>query len=78
MPRSSFLTGMGTIFNIAGSSYSYNFSRTPQEADAKAIASDWKMVGQDLRSVIATFKKENEPQLRFDFMSSDKFQSSKA
>ncbi len=51
-PRSSVLTGMGTLLNLAGSYYFYNISSTPAEADARALASDWKIVGQDFRHVL--------------------------
>jgi hypothetical protein len=32
--------------------YSYNYTETPQEADRRAIASDWKAVGDELRRAI--------------------------
>jgi hypothetical protein len=47
-PASSFLTGAGSVFALAGSYYSYNRSSTPQEADERAIRSDWAMIGQDI------------------------------
>ena len=40
--------------------YNYNISATPEEADARAIASDWRVVGQDLvRAVEAVKSKLN-------------------
>jgi len=51
-PRSSVLTGMGTLLNLAGSYYFYNISATPAEADTRALASDWKIIGQDLSHVL--------------------------
>lgn len=46
----SFLTGAGRVLDLGGAleHYSYNISRTPEEADALAIANDWAVVGQDL------------------------------
>lgn len=38
------------MLNIGGNFFYYNYSRTPQAADGKAIRSDWQMVGQDIRN----------------------------
>jgi len=51
-PKSSFLTGMGSILNIAGSYYDYNYSKSNAEDDFKAIKSDWQMIGNDMQKVI--------------------------
>ena len=48
----SFLSGAGTVINIAGNYYQFNESETDQEADNRAITSDFNMVGQDLLDVI--------------------------
>ena len=53
-PRSSFLTGMGSVLNISGKYFDFNYSKSEAESDAKAIASDWGMVGQDLQHVLDT------------------------
>jgi len=53
-PRNSFGIGLGSTFNIAGNYYKFNYSKTDQEADAKAIENDWGVIGQDLAD---TFKK---------------------
>lgn len=57
--RSSALTGMGTLLSLAGSYYLYNISKTPAEADQRAIASDWAMVGQDFQAVLSKEAKAN-------------------
>lgn len=49
----SFLTGAGTVFNLAGSSFIYAYSKSKEEADAKAIASDWAMTGVDIQAVLS-------------------------
>jgi hypothetical protein len=46
---STFLGGMAMAFNVAGNFHDYNRMKTPVEADAYALASDWIMVGQDIR-----------------------------
>lgn len=58
----SFLTGMARSLDLAATieQVSYNISRTPQEADAWAIANDWAVVGQDLKAAIAQLRAELE------------------
>jgi hypothetical protein len=46
---SSFLMGVGSVLAIQGHLYNYNASEEP---DGIAIAQDWKMVGQDIRSAL--------------------------
>ena len=41
------------MFCLAGSDVVANISRTPAEADHRAIRTDWAMVGQDLEKVLA-------------------------
>jgi hypothetical protein len=65
VPRSSVLTGMGTLLNMAGSYYFYNVSPNPAEADSRALASDWKIIGEDFRQVLSEEKKRfNDTQLQ--------------
>jgi hypothetical protein len=40
--------GCARLLDIAGSFDRYNTSQSPEEADARAIYSDWRMVGEDL------------------------------
>lgn len=44
----SFLTGLGTVMDIGGSLLVYNSSPSGTEADERAIASDWAVVGSDI------------------------------
>lgn len=56
-PKQDFISGLGTIFNVAGNYYTFNHSSNP---DIKAIESDWAMVGQDiLESFDQAKKKKN-------------------
>jgi hypothetical protein len=57
-PKSSFFIGIGSAFNIFGNYYKFNTSKTPLEADFKAIQSDWGVVGQDIEKSIKIIKKE--------------------
>lgn len=49
--RPSFLTGVARVFDLGAtlSRHSYNDGMDADQADASAIASDWGVVGDDLR-----------------------------
>jgi hypothetical protein len=59
-PTGGFLTGAGSVFNIAGSYFLYNATSEDEDADSRAIACDWSMVGQDIRDAMGGFSKETE------------------
>ena len=48
----SFTSGLGRTLDLFGLYDKYNISATPAEADAKAIAADWFVVGQDISDAI--------------------------
>lgn len=52
----SVLSGAGRLLDWYGFLNTYNSSRTPQEADAKAMFSDWRIVGQDIDDAIVEFE----------------------
>ena len=57
-PKFSFLSGMGSAFDITGNYYTFDFPKTSEEAfarDSEAINSDWQSLG-----VIFSFEKGNE------------------
>ncbi len=62
----NWLTGVGTLFNFASPYYCYNVSPTEQEADARALFSDWSMVGEDLRGAMRRFDRKDARQLELD------------
>jgi hypothetical protein len=43
-------TGIGRLFDLWGTFDWYNFSPSPEAADARAVKADWLMVGRDLRN----------------------------
>lgn len=47
--RPSFFEGVARIVDLGGSLNAYNRSRTPEEADARAIYEDWRALGHDVR-----------------------------
>lgn len=54
---SSFIIGMGSVLNISGSYFNYNYSNTGTEADNKAIQRDWEIIGQELFNAIPVIEK---------------------
>ena len=46
----STLSGAGRVIDLMGTFDRYNRSASPQEADARALFSDWLAVGRDLMS----------------------------
>jgi len=59
----SFASGAARIFDLFGQYDEYNRSETTLEADAKAIAADWLIVGQDLSDAIEYDEDESELQV---------------
>jgi hypothetical protein len=53
-----FLQGAAAVIDLGGTLVEYNISRTPQEADARAIASDWAITGKDILTAAKTLVKE--------------------
>ena len=47
-PRMDWITGAGSVMNLAGTYYLCNLSDFEAEADSLAVFSDWSMVGEDL------------------------------
>jgi hypothetical protein len=59
----SLASGVARVFDLFGQFDEYNRSETPLEADAKAIAADWLVVGQDLSDAIESYDDESERQV---------------
>ena len=55
--NSNFVIGMGSVFNILGSYFDYNYSKSEIESDNDAIKRDWEVIGGDLTSSIHTIAK---------------------
>lgn len=52
----SFAKGAGRIFDFSQTIDQYNASDTSEEADLKAIKSDWEAIGKDMRVAIKSYK----------------------
>lgn len=51
-------SGAARVFDLFGQFDEYNRSDYPAEADAKALASDWILVGQDMCEAIEQYESE--------------------
>lgn len=56
----SFLTGFARVLDLAATFDRYNENLTPEEADSLALQSDWAAVGDDLRTALSEFAKQEE------------------
>lgn len=41
---------MGSVLNISGNYYQFDYSDSSLIADSKAIKSDWGVIGQDIKN----------------------------
>lgn len=55
-----FLFGVATLFDIGCTANIYNTDSSAEEADYKALASDWYETGRDLSNGLMGFKKKYE------------------
>lgn len=51
-PERGFFTGISSVFSVFGGTANFNTSNTDEEADYKAIASDWAMIGEDFKNAL--------------------------
>ena len=63
LPKNNFWVGLGSLLNIAGSYFDYNYSKSDIEADNKALLSDWFNVGNDINVAKTNFEKEHSDKL---------------
>ena len=54
----SFLTGVARLLDLSGRFDVYNDSSDEAIADARAIYSDWRMVGQDLAGAMTVVERQ--------------------
>jgi hypothetical protein len=54
----SFGSGVSRVLDLWGTFDDYNRCNTPEEADATAIAADWRIVGQDIYDAIDKLNSE--------------------
>lgn len=56
----SFMSGAGRVMDLWAQFDDYNRSDTTAEADARAIAADWLVVGQDISDAVEACITESE------------------
>ena len=61
--NTNFFKGMGTVFSIGGNYFSFDLSRSGTQLDKKAVASDWQVVGDDIRSALHQVLEQEEKAL---------------
>lgn len=54
----TFLQGMAMTLDMSGSLTQYNENATPEEADAKAVKSDWYATGNDMRAAMKKYEQK--------------------
>lgn len=54
----SFMEGVGSVIDIAGSFHNYNCSQSPHEADFEALNGDWKAIEKDFSDAFESLRKE--------------------
>ena len=57
--RPSFIEGFSRALDLGDTLTEYNTSLSGEQADARAIAADWKAVGDDIRETMAKFAAEH-------------------
>ena len=57
--RTSFFEGLASFLGLGLKVDRYNYSQNENEADFRAILSDWEHVGQDIKYAISKFEREN-------------------
>ncbi len=67
IPNNNFIIGLGSVLNIAGNYFDYDVSKTENEADLKALHSDWQNVGNDIKKSKEKFEKDNKDKLCLNF-----------
>jgi hypothetical protein len=56
--RPSFLTGVARLVDFGAAFDSYNSCNTPEQADARAMFSDWYSVGDDISAAVQKMQQE--------------------
>ena len=67
LPTNNFFVGLGSVLNLSGSYFIYNYSDSNEEADSKALFSDWNNIGNDFKIAEKNFKKSNKKELSLNW-----------
>lgn len=55
-----FLGGVSRVLDLGSTMNIYNDSDSPEEADYKAMSSDWQVTGDDIRRALDEFKEDRK------------------
>ncbi|MFK0732971.1 MAG: hypothetical protein ACIWVG_17770, partial [Gloeotrichia echinulata HAB0833] len=58
-PSVSVLTGAGSVASVFGNYYELNDSVSAEDADAKALRSDWSITAQDVAQSLHTYRQQH-------------------
>ena len=58
--RFGFLQGVASVIDMRGRLYGYKIPEDAQKADCEALASDWKVVGQELAKAIQIYGQDHK------------------
>lgn len=56
----SFISGYAMALDIRAVSLKFNESKTAEEADEKALKSDWEVVGLDIQQAMKQYEQEQK------------------
>ena len=56
----SFIGGLASVLDLGSSLAIYNESPSIEAADVRALESDWRVTGEDLKSAMARWVEENK------------------
>lgn len=63
--KNNFWVGFGSILNLQGAYFDYNYLKSDMEADNNALFSDWLNVGDDIEKATSKFEMQNYKELSF-------------
>ncbi len=58
-----FLEGIGRVLDLTGTMVGYNGSPTREEADRRALTSDWQTVGDELRNTMKSYAENQKTEV---------------
>lgn len=67
LARCSFLSGAASAFAFSGNYYEVNLSSTEDEADRRALWSDFAVIGGDIRNAMDTVPSGQAQQMQLPF-----------
>jgi len=57
-----FFEGMARVLDLGSTMVVYNESISTEDADIRALSSDWQAVGDDLRNAMTAYAQTQEPE----------------